>query len=161
VVAIEGRILRAMRGTLQQFRMVTAFSMALWMAALACVTGCMLPALASPGPKQISCPQEAADPASMDLMSGIANCPHAAHRGPANQHGGKHTPGGRTSCCFLELNVPTRTHAPQPQLMAAHVAIPVLISDVTPLWTHSALEFSPPVNHAGRDTLLQTQLLRI
>jgi hypothetical protein len=151
-----------MRLVIQRFRMATALSMALWMAALACGTGCMLPAVASASPKPISCPEEtAADPAGTDLIAGMTNCPRAGHHAPANQQGGKHAPSGGMSCCFLELNVPTRTHAPQPQIVAAHVAVPVLIFDVTPVWTHSAPEFSPPVDHAGRDTLLQTHLLRI
>jgi hypothetical protein len=149
-----------MRIALQRFWMATALSMARWMAALACVTGCMLPGFGSPNPKQISCPQEAAtDPAGMDLMANTPNCPHAARHGPANLQGGKRTPSGGISCCFLELNVPTRMQTPR--LVTAHLAVPVVIFDVTPVWTHSAPEFSPRVDHAGRDTLLKTHLLRI
>jgi hypothetical protein len=151
-----------MRIALQRFRIATALSMAIWMVALACVTGYMPPAFGSPNLKQISCPQEAATgPAGMDLMANMPNCPHAAHHGPANPQGRKRTPSGGISCCFLELNVPTRMQTPQPQLVTAHLAVPVAIFNVMPAWTHSAPEFSLPVDYAGRDTLLQTHLLRI
>ncbi len=162
VAGIDGRRLGELRIALQRFRMATALSIALWMAALACVAGCVLSAFGSPNPKQISCPQQAAtDPAGMDLMANMPSCPHAAHHGPANPQGGKRTPGGGISCYFLDLNVPTRRQTPQPQLVTAHLAVPVAILDVTPVWTHSAPEFSLAADHAGRDTLLQTHLLRI
>lgn len=151
-----------MRIAIQRFRMATAITLTLWMAALACLTGCMLPAFADPSPKQISCPEpSAADPGGMDLVAGMANCPHAGHHNPANPQGGRRAPSGGMSCCFMELNVPTKLQTPQPQLVAARMAVPVTIFDVTPLWTHSALEFQVPVFRAGRDTLLQTHLLRI
>jgi hypothetical protein len=91
-----------MRIALQRFRMATALSMALWMAALACVTGCMLPAFGSPNRKQISCSQEAAtDSAGMDLMANMPNCPHAAHRGPADPQGGKRARAAECHAAFL------------------------------------------------------------
>ncbi len=158
VAGIDGRRLAEMRIAPRRYRMATALSMA----ALACVTGSVLRAFGSPNPKQISCPQEAAtDPARMDWMANRPNCPHAAHHEPANPQGGKRAPSGGISCCFLELNVPTRMQTPQPQLVTAHLAVPVAIFDVTPVWIHSAPEFSLSVDHAGRDTLLQTHLLRI
>lgn len=135
--------------------------MALWMAALACVAGCAVPAFASGGAKQNSC---AADPAAdsdvVNMMAGMANCPHVEHLAPAKPNGEKSAPGGM-SCCFLNVDVPAKMHAPVPQLLAARVAVPVAIFNVTQAWTHSAQEFSPLVFHEGRDTLLQTHLLRI
>ncbi len=152
-----------MRIAVQRFRMATALSMALWMAALACVTGCVLPSFASAKPKAIACAEDstAADAGEMDLMADMPNCPHAGHHGPAKPHDGKSSPSGGMTCCFQELNVPVKMHAPQPELLAVHVAVPVAIFDVTPVWTHSAPELTEPVLHAGTDTLLQTQLLRI
>jgi hypothetical protein len=158
---IEGYRLGAMRITFQRFRMATAFSLALWMAALACVTGCMVPAFASASPKRTSCPEESGTDLGVGLMAGMANCPHAGHHSPAKPLGGKSAPSGGMSCCFLNANVPAKMRTPEPQLVAAHLAVPVAIFDVTPVWIHSAPALARPVIHQGRDTLLQTHLLRI
>ncbi len=142
--------------------MATALSLALWIAALACLTGCVVPAFASGCAKQSSCAEDrAADSDGMDMMAGMASCPDAGHHRPAKPQDGKSVPGGGMSCCFLNVDVPAKMHAPVPQLLAAHVAVPVAIFNVTQAWTHSAQEFSPLVFHEGRDTLLQTHLLRI
>lgn len=158
---IERYTLRAMRVAFQRFRMATAFSLALWMAALACVTGCMVPAFANASPKHTSCPDESGTDLGVGLMAGMANCPHVGHHSPAKPHGGKSAPAGGMSCCFLNANVPAKMRTPEPQLVAAHVAVPVAIFDVTPVWIHSAPALALPVIHQGRDTLLQTHLLRI
>ncbi len=97
----------------------------------------------------------------MDMMAGMASCPDAGHHRPAKPQDGKSVPGGGMSCCVLNVDVPTKMHAPVPQLTAAHMAIPSAIFDVNPAGTHSARELSVPVFHEGRDTLLQTRLLRI
>jgi hypothetical protein len=65
------------------------------------------------------------------------------------------------SCCPVEV-----TLASKPQPVTLHVALtthPLLIEDFTPATVRvfHATEFAPLLQHNGRDTLLQTQLLRI
>ncbi len=68
---------------------------------------------------------------------------------------------GRMSCCPPEVTVAPKSHYSVPAILVVAsfvVASPLRLSAS---WFSSFVEFVPPVIHSGRDTLLQTRLLRI
>jgi hypothetical protein len=145
------------------FSAAVASGISLWIAVLACLIGCTLPSFANFGLVGASSTHEnSAERNQPDLMANMENCPHHSDRNaPPKQHDGKPVRGGRMSCCPVEVTV-----ASKPDTVTLHVAAArdfVLESDLglmTVRFFHSA-EFVPPFERSGRDTLLETQLLRI
>jgi hypothetical protein len=150
-----------MRSPFSTFRAGVAAGLSLWMAVLACFVGCTLPAFAKPESSSASVQEPLAHPTQADLMADMENCPHHHSEGdaPAKPNGGKPVHGGAMSCCPLEITVnqkwtPTALGiVPHVVLMQSNVSLTVQF--------HSAMEFESPVWHSGRDTLLETRLLRI
>jgi hypothetical protein len=165
-----------------RIRALVATGMSLWLAALACLMGCTLPSYARSGAsnassahansapenssqeksaRQNSTEQHSAEQNQPDLMADMPNCPHhSGSSAPAKPHDGKPVRGGM-SCCPVEVTV-----ASKPDTVTLHVAPAskfVLASDFTPVTIRvfHAADFVSPVLHSGRDTLLETQLLRI
>lgn len=144
-----------------RMRAVVSTGMSLWLAVLACLLGCALPSFANSGSSSAAAIREnPAEPSQPDLMADMANCPH--HRGgsPARPGGDKPASGGM-SCCPVEVTV-----ASKPDTVALHFAPAqhfVLNAGFRPaaVQVYHAVEPAPPVWHSGRDTLLETQLLRI
>ena len=95
-------------------------------------------------------------------MAGMENCPHhSGGNSPAKPNGSKPVRGGAMSCCPLEVTVNPKPVTAVPQITPAPNFD--LASDhnlATICFFHSA-ELDPPVWHSGRDTLLETNLLRI
>jgi hypothetical protein len=141
-----------------------ATAISLWMAVLACLMGCTLPSLANSDSNYASSAihQDSAEQNQPDLMAGMENCPHhSSGNSPAKPHDGKPVRGGGMSCCPVEVTVASR-----PETTTLHIALAPAFalesnfSLVTTTFFHTA-EFVPPVLHSGRDTLLETHLLRI
>jgi hypothetical protein len=152
-----------MRLRFHTFRAVVATGISLWMAVLACLLGCTVPILASSGKSRVpSMHDNSADQNQPDLMADMENCPH--HSGgntPAKQHDPKPVRGAGTSCCPAEV-----TLASKPNTVTMHSApasVFVLSSNftLTTIRIVHSVEFDPPLWHSGRDTLLDTRLLRI
>jgi len=145
------------------FRAAVAAGTSLWLAVLACLIGCTLPSFANFGLVSASSIHEnSAEQNQPDLMANMENCPHHSDRNaPPKQNDGKPARGGRMSCCPVEVTV-----ASKPDTVTLHVAAVrdfVLKSDLglmTVRSFHSA-ELVPLSGRTGRDTLLETQLLRI
>ncbi len=139
-----------------------ATGISLWMAALACLIGCTLPSFATSDLIRASAiHKNSAEQSQPDLMANMENCPH--HSGgntPAKQNDGKPFRGGM-SCCPVEVTV-----ASKPDTVTLHIDAArdfVLESDFSLMavrFLHS-VEFVPLSWRSGRDTLLETQLLRI
>ncbi len=130
------------------------------MAVLACFVGCTLPAFAALESSPASV-QEPLHPSQADLMADMDNCPHHHSEGdaPAKPNGGKPVRSGAMSCCPLEITVNQKWTATALGIVP-HVV--VMRSNIfLTLQFHSAMEFESPVWHSGRDTLLETQLLRV
>ena len=152
-----------MRLHLPTFRAAVAAGVSLWLAVLACLIGCTVPTLANSGSPHVASIQEnAAGQSQAGLMANMENCPHhSSGNTPVKRNGPKPVPGGRMSCCPVEVTV-----ASKPDTAPRHVEPVsgfVLESDfsvVTIRFFHS-VEFVPPVWHSGRDTLLETHLLRV
>ncbi len=160
---MEGYRLYVMRFRSQTFRAAVATGTSLWIAVLACLIGCTLPSFASFGLVSASSIHEnSAEQNQPDLMARMENCPHrSGSNAPQKQNDDKPVRGGRMSCCPVEVTV-----AWKPDTVILHLAAArdfVLESDhgsMTVRFFHSA-EFAPLFGRSGRDTLLETQLLRI
>jgi hypothetical protein len=152
-----------MRWPLHTLKSAVAAGLSVWLAVLACLMGCTLPSLASASSvKAPSAHQNSAEQNSTDLMAGMENCPHhSGGNAPAKPNEPKPVRGGAMSCCPVEVTVTSK-----PDTVTLHVAPTsdfVLASDFTLATVRffDSAEFVPPVWHSGRDTLLETQLLRI
>jgi hypothetical protein len=160
---IERYNLNLMRLPIHTLRAAVATGLSMWLAVLACLMGCAIPSFAGGAPVKASAAHENPDDQkSLDLMAGMENCPHhSGGNAPAKPNEPKPARGGGMSCCPVEVTV-----AAKPATVTLHIAPAndfVLAPDFTVAtnrFFHS-VEFVPPVWHSGRDTLLETQLLRI
>ena len=160
---MEGYSLYVMLFRSHTFRAAVAAGISLWIAVLACLIGCTLPSFANFGQVSASSIHEnSADQNHPDLMANMENCPHHSDRNaPPKQNDGKPVRDGRMSCCPVEITV-----ASKPNTVTLHVAFArdfVLKSDLglmTVRSFHSA-ELAPLFGRTGRDTLLETRLLRV
>lgn len=152
-----------MRSRLLNFRSVVATGVSLWMGVLACLVGCAVPILASSGASSTPLMHEnSGEPNQPGVMADMPNCPH--HFGgnaPPKRSEPNPVRGGRMSCCPVEVTVASKSEA-----VTLHIAPTsdfVLASDfnLARIRFFHPTEFVPRVWHSGRDTLLDTQLLRI
>jgi hypothetical protein len=160
---MEGYRLCVMGFRYHGFRAAVAAVMSLWMAALACLIGCTLPSFANFGlVSASSIHSNSVKQSRPDLMANMGNCAH--HSGsntPAKQNGGNPAPGGRMSCCPVEVTVASRPDTVTPHVPAARdFALEPNFSLTTVRFFHS-LESVPLSWRSGRNTLLATRLLRI
>jgi hypothetical protein len=157
-----------MRFSFHALRTAVAAGLSLWLAALACLVGCTIPILANAESINAASIRENS-PAQSEpgVMAGMENCPHhsggnaPAKPGPAKPNAPKNVPGGAMSCCPAEVTV-----ASKPGTVRLQIAPPgnfVLAPDfrLAPIRFFHSVEFVPPPWHSGRDTLLETHLLRI
>ena len=159
-----------MRLSLHAFRAVVAAGLSLWLAALECLAGCTIPILANSGLIDVASIRENSgeqvQPGQPDLMANMANCPHhsggsaPAKPGPAKSNTPKPVPGGAMSCCPVEVTVASKPDTVRLQIAPGSF---VLAPDfrLAPIRFFHSVEFVPPAWHGGRDTLLETHLLRI
>ena len=165
-----------------------AAGLSLWLAALACLVGCTIPIIANAGSsgattihntrslrearsiQENSAEQDQS--VQPDLMAGMENCPHhsggnaPAKPGPAKpdptkSNNPKRVPGGGMSCCPVEVTVASKPDTVRLEIAPAGNF--VLVSDfrLAPNRFFHSVELVPPTWHSGRDTLLETHLLRI
>jgi hypothetical protein len=150
-----------MRFPFHRFRPAVAIGLSLWLAVVACLIGCTLPTFAdSRSIAATSIQENAADQTQSGLMANMENCPHHSSGNLPAKHGNNPARGGM-SCCPVEVTV-----ASKPDTTGQHIAPAndfILDSDfssVTIRFQHS-IDLLPRVWHSGRDTLLETHLLRI
>jgi hypothetical protein len=95
-------------------------------------------------------------------MADMENCPHHHSDGdaPAKPNGGKPAHGGAMSCCALEITVAPKWDAAALGIVP-HIAILRSNFSLLAVQLYSSVEIHPPLWHSGRDTLLETQLLRV
>jgi hypothetical protein len=67
----------------------------------------------------------------------------------------------RMFCCPPEVTVAPKSHYSAPAIVVVASFVSVSPLQLSAGWFSSFIEFVPPVIHNGRDTLLQTRLLRI
>jgi hypothetical protein len=157
-----------MRLRYQTFRAFVATGVSLWLAVLACLMGCAIPALAGSGAsnavvaRAFLADQSPTPSTQPDMMADMPNCPHhSATNVPSKPNAPKPARSGGMSCCPVEVTVASKPHAAT--LHVARTSHPILLADVAPatVQVFRLTEFAPLLEHSGRDTLLQTQLLRI
>jgi hypothetical protein len=144
---IEKYRLDEMRPSLHTFKACMATFVSLWIGVLACFMGCALPALA--------------DQRQSGPMTNVEHCCHSSSKSPVRPSDGKSSPIHGMSCCPLEVTVAAKWDA-----ATMRVALPqhfILASnlDLATTWFYYSVEIVSRVWHSGRDTLLETQLLRI
>src|ERR1700721_2406681 len=177
-----------MRLSFHGFRTAMAAGLSLWLAALAWRVGCTIPILANAGSIQAttihntrslhettSIRENSAgqdQPGQPDLMAGMANCPHhsggnaparpgPAKSAPTKSNTPKRVPGGGMSCCPVEVTVASKPDTVRLEIAPAGNFVLAPDLRLTTIRFFHSLEFVPPAWHSGRDTLLETHLLRI
>jgi hypothetical protein len=152
-----------MRLFFHALRAAVAAGLSLWLAVLACLVGCTVPILASSGSINVAWIQEnAGDQGQSALMAAMENCPHhSSGNAPGKPNDPKPLPGGRMSCCPVEVTVTSKLDtATQGVAPASDFVLESDFSLVKIPFVHS-VESVPPVWHSGRDILLETHLLRV
>ena|SRR5580704_2116801 len=162
-----------MPSPLRTFRSAVATAVSLWMAVLACLMGCTIPSLANSAPLNVSTTgsllinafslsANSAEPSQPDLMAGMENCPHhSAGNAPAKHNDRKPVRGGAMSCCPVEVTVASKPNIATLQIFPARSFVLRSHSGLALVRFHHAAESVPPLWHSGRDTLLETHLIRI
>src|ERR1700723_163448 len=177
-----------MRLSFRAFRTAMAAGLSLWLAALACLVGCTVPILANAGSSDAttihstrsirearSIQENSAEqdqPGQPDLMAGMENCPHhsggnapakpgPAKPNPTKSNNPKRVPGGGMSCCPVEVTVASKPDTVRLEIAPAGNFVLAPDLRLTIIRFFHSVEFVPPTWNSGRDTLLETHLLRI
>jgi hypothetical protein len=157
-----------MRSRLQSFRAAVATVVSLWMAVLACVMGCTLPSLGNSGANNPSSGNAAAvransgEQSQTDVMAGMKNCPHhSGGNAPAKRNERKPVRGGGMSCCPVEVTVASKPERATLQISSARSFVLESHFSLLTVRFYHAAELVPSVWQSGRDTLLETHLLRV
>jgi hypothetical protein len=141
-----------------------ATGLSVWLAVLACLMGCTLPNLANAGSVKVSSVyQSSSEQNSPDLMAGMENClhHHFDKSTPAKPNGDKPVHGGNMSCCPVEVTVASKPDIAKLGIALPHDFVLLINGDLVTTRIYRGPESVPSVRHGGRDTLLETHLLRI
>jgi hypothetical protein len=152
-----------MRWPIHTLKSGVAAGLSVWLAVLACLMGCTIPSLAGANSGKAPLAHEnSAEQDRPNLMADMKNCPHHSGRNAPNKpHDSKPVRGGGMSCCPVEVTV-----ASKPATVTLHLT-PASDFVLAPGFTLATIRFShsveivPSIWQSGRDTLLETQLLRI
>lgn len=143
------------------FRSSVAASLSIWLAFVACLMGCTLPAFAGSAPNLAATTESQPSPQA-DLMADMLDCPHhhPANDSPAKPKDGKPVHDGAMSCCPVEITVGQKWDA---AALGIVPVVAVIRRDVTSETAriYASLEIEAPIRRSGRGTLLETHLLRI
>jgi hypothetical protein len=155
----SGKLIMALMRSTPSTTRVLAIALSFWMAAAACVIGCMQPVLARSEPS-MSKPRLPKRSQS-GLMADMDCCHHEGPSAPAN--GDKRSPHDSVSCCPLDARV-----TPTQKLNAAPLASAFESNAILSLEFRFAfaafsypLAFAHAFWHSGRETLLKARVLRI
>jgi hypothetical protein len=156
-----------MRSPGHTLKAAMATIISLWMAVLACFMGRALPALANSGSIHSlfhadSIQKNVAEESQPGPIADMESCPH--HSGgkvPGKPSDREPVPGGRMSCCPLEITVAPKWDMATLEIVPARDLVLASHFDLVTVRFYSSVELVPSVWHSGRDTLLQTRLLRV
>ena len=149
--------------TLHGVKAVGATVVSLSMAALGCLVGCMQPAASSPGRgSEATAPWNmSADAGQPTPVADAETCHKSGGNPPASPTGRKPASNGPLTCCPLEVTVIQRWDATELSVVPPQDFAPSSHFLLVPARFFGPSEFAQPLSHSGRDTLLETQLLRI
>jgi len=166
VRTVSGKLIVILMGSTPSITRVLAIGLSFWMAAVACVVGCMQPVLArsEPSAPQYQSPNrshQSPNRLQSGLIADMDCCHHESPSAPANDH--KRSPHELISCCPLNARVPVAQKlSPAPPASAyENDAIPSIE------FRFAFTAFSHPAAcahacwHSGRDTLRKAHVLRI
>jgi hypothetical protein len=147
---------------------ILAAALSFWMAAAACVLGCMQPVLANAVPHEEVAPQKEAsigqshsrNQAHASPMRDMDCCHH--ERTPSDPANGKKSHHEAVSCCPLDARLtPAQKFAP-PSAIAfkSDIVSPTEFNLPSALFRRSSL-IDDALSHTGRHTLLKSHVLRI
>ena len=151
-----------MRSTLHTMKAGMATALSLWLAVLACVMGCTLPVLASsPVAASSSAQENSANHSHSGLMADMENCHHSDGNSSAPSGDKQPASNGAVSCCPLEITLTQKWDVAKLRITPAPDF--ALSSDFHFAVTRfsSPAESAPVISHNGRETLLESHLLRI
>ena len=94
-------------------------------------------------------------------MINMENCHHSGGNSPAQPKDGKPDSNGAVSCCPLEVTVIQKWDTTALGIAAARDFVPSPDFDLLVTRFSEPAELAPSIWHSGRDTLLETHLLRI
>jgi hypothetical protein len=154
-----------MRLPLHTVKAGIATAMSLWIAVLACLMGCTLPSLAGSFSAHAAAMQpNLPNQDQPELMAGMEDCPHHHHSdgdGPAKPNDGIPVRGGGMSCCPVEATLAAKPDIAKLGITRAHDFMLRSNFNWVTIRFYQFAEFVPRVWHSGRNTLLETHLLRI
>jgi hypothetical protein len=153
----------SMRLTMHTLKAALATAISLWLAVLACVMGCTQPALAnSQSAAAASSPQENfVGHHHFGLMADMESCHHSDGNSSAPPGDRKSPSNGALSCCPLEITLAPKWSALKQGIAPGPDFVPPSGFHFEIARFSSPAEFAPPLSHNGRDTLLESHLLRI
>lgn len=152
-----------MRSIFHTLKAGTATAVSLWMAALACFMGCTQPVFAgSPTILEASSIQKnSPEHSPSELMADMESCHHSGGNSSVPPSDRKPASNGALSCCPLEITVNQKWSATKLAIARSVVLAPPSGFHFEVTRFSSLVEFPRPISHSGRDTLLETHLLRI
>jgi hypothetical protein len=157
------QIARGMRLTLHTMKAVLAVAVSFWMADLVCVVGCTQSAPASS--RRIADSSASQKNATQHrvpaLLEGVPSCHHTGDNSSLPPNDRKPASNAPVSCCPLEVTVIQKSNTAG--LRTVIMQDFALSSDfhLGVARFSGRSEFAPAMSPSGRDTLLETQLLRI
>jgi hypothetical protein len=135
---------------------IAAIWVSLWMAVLACLTGCFQPIFFGSEAKAQAGINESGG--HKHGHAGNMECCKPSGRSPSSPPKDKKRPSGENaSCCPLEATVIQKREAPA----KASAAVPSLDFHFSFTQFSAPVEFTQVMENSGRDTLLKTHALRI
>jgi hypothetical protein len=152
-----------MRATLQILKAGTATGVSLWMAVLACLMGCTQPVLAS-SPAIVnasSSREDSAGHSQSGLMADMENCHHTSGDSSVPPNDRKPASNGPVSCCPLEITVTQKWDTTKLGIAPARDFVPSADFHFEAGRFSGPVELAESIWRSGRDTLLETHLLRI
>ena len=133
----------------------TAVGVSLWIAVVACVMGCTLPAITG------SQARVATNHGRTALMADREGCHRSNGRRPPPGKDKKPVPNSAVSCCPVEITLTQRWNPETTRAAVSHDFVQPANFELIDSGFSAMIETAPPIPHTGRDTLLETHLLRI
>lgn len=144
-----------MRSTWHIVKVGTAIGVSLWIAVVACVMGCTLPAIRG------SQASVATNHGRTGLMADMEGCHHSSGQPSAPGKDKKPAPVGAVSCCPVEITLTQKWNPEATRAAVSHDFARPANPELIDSGFSAVVETAAPIPHTGRDTLLETHLLRI
>lgn len=160
---LKMQIARGMRLTLHTIKAVLAVAVSLWMADQVCVMGCTQSAPASsPRITDSSSSQKTATHHSEQaLLEDVPNCHHTGDNPSLPPSERKPASNAPASCCPLEATVIQKSNTVGLRTVTMRDFVLSSDFDFGVARFSGRSEFVRSISHSGRDTLLETYILRI